>query len=99
MFLIRRICVAKPWREGEVADLAYRLAKAYEKAGRSECRVYTSGSGTPGPARHVYVDWLTEKIESTIEANIPQEVNEVWEQLEPLLEEYPIEFYEMVKPE
>lgn len=99
MFLIRRVCIAKPWKEYEVAELSYKLAKAYEKAGRSECRVYTSGAGTPGPARHVYIDWLTEKIESQISANIPQEVDEVWEQLEPLLEEYPIEFYEMVTAE
>ena len=99
MYLVRRVSVVKQWKEWEAAGLLYKFAKAYERAGRSECRVYMSGEGTPGPARHIYVDWVTEKIEAPNNAELPQEVFDIWEQLKPLLEEYYMEFYELMTQE
>ena len=98
MYLIRRGFVTKPWKTREAAKLVDQVAKGFEIAGRSSTRVYWSGHTVPGPANTVYMDWTQEMLSSPYapDANVPEGLGEVYDQLVEVCEDSFIEFYEMV---
>ena len=101
MYLIRRVIKTKPGKARQVADLLTKIGGAYVSAGqRSPIRVYTSGGTVPGPANTVYMDWITESIESPTRPGnkIPEETSKYGAELRELQEESSIEFYSLYHP-
>jgi hypothetical protein len=101
MYLIRRVFKVKPGTARKAAEVIAKLGKAYEDAGqRSPTRVYISGGTVPGPANHVYMDWIAEKIESPYRPSNkqPPGIGEIFAPLREMQEDSWIEFYQLVKP-
>ena len=98
MYLIRRVFTVKPETTREAAQIIAQIGKAYEKVGRSPTRVYWSGYTVPGPANTVYMDWTQETLGSPYDpdANEPEGLGTIYEQLTKLYVDNYIEFYEMV---
>ncbi len=98
MYLLRRVHIAKPGQLRNLADLVAQAGKAYSDAGlRSQTRVYYSGGTVPGPANHVYMDWVAEKIESPFREGLqlPGAAIELGAKIREVSEESYIEFYEI----
>lgn len=104
MYLIRRAFTVKPAipsKAREAAEVLAQIGKSFEDTEqRSPTRVYMSGITVPGPANTIYIDWLTERIESPYREGhkLPDEVVRLRQGLIPFVEESHIEFYEVVKP-
>ena len=98
MYLIRRVCKTQPGKAWEVAGYLTKIVDAYSSAGRNKAQVY-HGSGLPGEQDVVYAEWTQERIEPTVSAKVPAAVGEETTKMRPLLNEYYIEFYELVTPE
>ena len=99
MYLIRRVAKTQPGKAWEVAGYLTKICAAYEAAGRSKAQVYIGGQGLPGTPNTVYAEWTQESIEPNWPTNIPDTVRPDNAQMQQLLTEYPIEFYELVTPE
>ncbi len=101
MYLVRRTYKVKPGKHREAAELMVKICKIYEKAGqRGPARVYWSGGTVPGAANQVYMDWVSEKLESPYrEGNAaPAEAITFGRQLAELREDSWIEFFQMAPP-
>ena len=98
MHLIRRVFKVKPGATPEAAKIIAEIGNAYEKAGRTQTRVYWSGYTVPGPANTVYMDWTEETLRSPFDpdAKVPEDIGDLYNQLSKLQEDSSIEFYEMV---
>ena len=99
MYLIRRVAKAQPGKGWEVAGLLTKVCRAYEEAGRNKAQIFIGGSGLPGTPDVVYAEWIQETIEPTDPRTVPEGVRTHGAQMQPLLVEFPIEFYELVTPE
>ena len=102
MFVIRRVFKVKKGFSRAVAADVSKLGKLYEKAGqRSQSRVYTSGSTTPGPADTVYMEWVEEALLSPYRSDNPQIAgqDEIYKRFSEAIEETWIEFYELYVPD
>jgi hypothetical protein len=98
MYLVRRTYKVKPGKHREAAELMVKICRLYEQAGqRGPARVYWSGQTVPGTANQVYMDWVTEKLESPYrEGNVaPAEAAALSRQLAELREDTWIEFFQM----
>ena len=101
MYLLRRVFKCKPRTTRQAADLITKIGHAYMDAGqRSPIRVYYSGGTVPGPQDTVYMDWLTEAIESPRREGhkIPDEIRPLWAEALEFVEEDHFEIYEMIDP-
>ena len=98
MYVIRRVCKTQPGKAWEVAGYLSKCVQAYETAGRNKAQVYI-GQGLPGEQHVVYAEWTQERIEPTDPKTVPEAVRENGAKMMPLLDEYNIEFYELVTPE
>ena len=98
MYLIRRAFIVKPGKTREAAKIIAEIGKAYERAGRSQTRIYWSGYTVPGPANTVYMDWTEETLSSPYgpDAKQPEDLGTVYNELRELQEDSYIEFYQMV---
>jgi len=99
MYVIRRVAKTERGQERVVAALLTKICEAYEQAGRSKAQVYIGGRGLPGVPGMVYAQWTQETIEPISPSKVPASVSADNAQLQALLTEYPIEFYELVTPE
>ena len=99
MYLIRRVAKTQPGKGLEVAGLLTKICRAYEEAGRNKAQVFIGGSGLPGTPDVVCAEWIQETIEPIDPRKVPEAVRTYHAQMQPLLVEYPIEFYELVTSE
>ncbi|MFQ6030834.1 MAG: hypothetical protein ACE5Q6_25485 [Dehalococcoidia bacterium] len=97
--MIRRVAKTQPGKAWEVAGYLRKICDAYEQAGRNPAQIYIGGQGLPGTANTVYAEWTQDTIEPNWPTNIPASVRPDNAQMQQLLTEYPIEFYELVTPE
>ena len=99
MYIIRRVARTLPGKAWEVANYLTKITSAYEEAGRNPAQVYIGGQGVPGTSNVVYAEWMQESIEPTNMETVPDIVRTLNGEMQQLLSEYPIEFYELVTPE
>ena len=97
MYLVRRGFKVKPGTTYRAAQLIRKMAKTYESLGRAQTRVYWSGYTVPGNPDTVYMDWTEETLQSPYgpDAKSPQDLSEIYNELNELQESSFIEFYEM----
>ncbi len=98
MYMIRRVCKTHPGKAWEVAGYLTKIVDAYSSAGRAKAQVY-HGSGLPGDQNVVYAEWVQETIEPSVPAKVPAAVREEATKMMPLVNEYYLEFFELVTPE
>lgn len=101
MYVIRRVWTVEPKTARRAATLVAESAKVYENAGqRSDVRVYFNGGTLPGEKDRVYMEWVTDKLESPYrEGNeIPKEAAPVSQELRKYTTGTWIEFYELFTP-
>ena len=99
MYIIRRIARTQPGKAWEVAGLLTKICRAYEEAGRNKAQIFIGGSGLPGTQDVVCAEWVQETIEPIDTRKVPEAVRTYHAQMQPLLVEYPIEFFELVTQE
>ena len=99
MYIIRRVAKTLPGKAWEVANYLTKITDAYEAAGRNPAQVYIGGQGLPGTSNVVYAEWMQESIEPTNMGTVPDIVRTMNGEMQQLLTEYPIEFYELVTSE
>ena len=99
MYIIRRVARTLPGKAWEVANYLTKITSAYEEAGRNPAQVYIGGQGVTGTSNVVYAEWMQESIEPTNMETVPDIVRTLNGEMQQLLSEYPIEFYELVTPE
>ncbi len=99
MYLIRRVARTQPGKAWEVAGYLSKICAAYEHTGRNKAQVYIGGTGLPGTPNTVVAEWTQESIEPNWPSQVPESVRPDNTQMQLLLTEYPIEFYELVTPE
>ena len=99
MYVIRRAAKAKPGKVWEVANQLSKICRAYEKQGRNEARIYIQGWGLPGSEEVVYAEWTQDRIEAIQYPKVPESVFTDHAEMQEMITEYTIEFYEVVTPE
>ena len=99
MYVIRRIAKTQPGAAWQVAGYLTKITQAYEEAGRNKAKVYIQGQGVPGEPNIVYAEWTQDRIEPVDLRTVPEAVRTNNAEMQKLLTEYTIEFYEMVSPE
>ena len=99
MYIIRRVAKTLPGKAWEVANYLTKITAAYQEAGRNSAQVYIGGQGLPGTPNVVYAEWMQESIQPTNMQTVPNVVRTLNAEMQQLLTEYPIEFYELVTPE
>jgi len=99
MFVIRRVAKTKPGKAWEVAGYLSKICKAYEEeTGRSQAVVYIQGQGLPGTPDVVYAQWTQDTIDALPFEKVPKAVLETHPKMMQHLDDYSIEFYQMVTP-
>ena len=76
--------------------------RQYEGAGqRSDVRVYYNGGTLPGEKDRVYMEWLTEAIQSPHRSanQVPQRARDLQAKLREISTDSWIEFHELMTPE
>ena len=97
MYVIRRVAKTKPGKAWEVAGHLTKICRAYEEeTGRNKAVIYVEGQGLPGTANVVYAEWIQDTIEELPFEKVPKSVLETGSKL---MEEFPIEFYQVATPE
>ena len=96
MYVLKRVFQVQRGQEWKAADLATKIAAAYEAAGRNPSSVYIGGMGLPGKPGMVYVEWTQETIEPNRYSNVPKAVFDLVKEMRPIQEDSWIEFYELV---
>ena len=101
MYIIRRVVKTQPGKAMEVARYLTMITQAYEEAGpgRGKAQVYVGGWGLPGVPDVAYAQWTQERIEPIEWGSVPESVWANFAEMQPLLIDYGIEFYELVTPE
>ena len=102
MYVIRRVWAVVPREARRAATIVADMAKKYEEAGqRSDVRVYFNGGTLPGEKDRVYMEWLTQSIESPYRADneIPQEARDLSAEVRKLSTDSWIEFNELLTPD
>ena len=100
MYVIRRVAKTKPGKAWEVAGYLTKICRAYEEeTGRNKAVIYVGGQGLPGTPNVVYAEWIQDTIEALPFEKVPKTVLETGPKLIELLEEFPIEFYQVATPE
>ncbi len=98
MYLVRRVCKTKPQSEWQVAAVLGRICKAYEDNGRDKAIISVGGRGLPGESQ-VIAEWTQDTIEPNWASNVPASVRDDNAELQSLITEYLIEFYEVATVE
>ncbi|HZW43874.1 MAG TPA: hypothetical protein VFF32_05720 [Dermatophilaceae bacterium] len=102
MYVIRRVWVVMPRQARKAASLALAAAAEYERAGqRSDVRVTYNGGTLPGERDRVYMEWMTDSIQSPHRADnaIPERARELQAKLREVTSDSWIEFAELMTPE
>lgn len=101
MYVIRRAFKVKRGTVRQAAEAISKMGEKYEQSGqRSHSLVYWSGYTVPGPADTVYMEWLEETLQSPYREGIPhpEGMTELYKQLQDVVEDSYIEFYEVYTP-
>ncbi len=99
MFVIRRVYQVKPGMARRYATVLRRVADAYEASGqRTTTQVYYNDTMVPGDTHRVYIQWVTDTIESQFrEGNVvPAAVTETALPGDHMVLDTWIEFYELM---
>ena len=102
MYVIRRVWDVLPREARRAATIAADVAEKYEEAGqRSDVRVYFNGGTLPGTKDRVYMEWVTDSIESPYRGgnDIPGAATELQAELRKLATDSWIEFNELFTPD
>src|SRR5680860_1347592 len=102
MYVIRRVWVVKPREGRRAASIALAAATEYEQAGqRSDVRVFYNGGTLPGERDRVYMEWMSDSIQSPHRADneVPQRARDLQAQMRDLTSDSWIEFAELMTPE
>ena len=101
MFVIRRVYQVKPGMARRFATVLRQVADAYEASGqRTTTQVYYNDAMVPGDTHRVYIQWVTDAIESQFrEGNVvPATVTEAALPGDHMVLDTWIEFYELMTP-
>lgn len=102
MYVIRRVWAVLPREGRKAASLALAAAAEYERAGqRSDVRVYYNGGTLPGERDRVYMEWLTDSIQSPhrAENEVPKRARDLQAKLREITSDSWIEFNELMTAE
>jgi hypothetical protein len=102
VYVIRRVWVVQYMQARLAASIAAEIAKEYERVGqRSDVRIYYNGGTMPGDRNRVYMEWVTDSIQSPHrEGNdIPARATELQAKMRELQTDSWLEFNELMTPE
>ena len=102
MYVIRRVWTVQPRQSRLAASYALAAAGEYEQAGqRDDVRVYYNAGTLPGEKDRVYMEWLTDAIESPHRPDnqVPERARDLQAKMRELTNDSWIEFNELMTPE